>query len=233
MSLQAYRLERNLATVKSGAEDRLGNDRAAIAIWQLASKQAELAHLVIAGYRGKRYAPAAALVRTVLEELTLLAWIAAPDKADTQSKRAIRVVLQIYRDAKSKGFELPSDGENLFRQTKGRAAKKPPSFKDRLKSLDDVERNSPDGKEFWLSHLGHHELLSEVVHEGFLGPNFTDPMTRELLGFEAIVYCHQYLVLGIVCAARLSDQSRIAELAQAAYARNKPMQDEELKRLIK
>lgn len=87
--------------------------------------------------------------------------------------------------------------------------------------------------EFWASHIDHYNLLSNVVHPGFLGPDFTDPMTRELLGFETLAYGHQYLVLGTVSAVRLSDQNPLPDRAQAAYARIHTTQEAELRRLVR
>ena len=76
-------------------------------------------------------------------------------------------------------------------------------------------------------------MLSDIVHPGLLGPDFTDPMTRELLGFEAIAYGHQYLALGAVAAARLADLNGLERRVLVAYSRIHETQTRELKRLIK
>jgi hypothetical protein len=58
---------------------------------------------------------------------------------------------------------------------------------------------------------------------------FTDEMTRELLGFEALVFGHQYLTLSIV---RLSNQNASAASAQEAFGRTHRQEMDELRRLI-
>jgi hypothetical protein len=233
MSRQAYRLERQVDAIETGAEKRLGNARAALVISQTAAKLAEFGHLVVEGWRRNYYTPAAALVRTIYEEATLLGWINLDGDPERERDRAIRVALQIYRDARNRGYTLPPDGKRLLETTEGPAAKKAPSLADRTRQLDAMERRAPEGREFWVSHLGHVAMLADVVHPGFLGPTFTDQMTRELLGFNAIAHGHQYLVLGSVAAANLSDQRRLARRAQDAYARIHPTQRDELERLIK
>jgi hypothetical protein len=58
-------------------------------------------------------------------------------------------------------------------------------------------------------------------------------MTCELLGFEALVYGHQYLSLSIVSIARLSNQNALPARAQDALARIHDQEMEELQRLIR
>jgi hypothetical protein len=58
-------------------------------------------------------------------------------------------------------------------------------------------------------------------------------MTRELLGFEALVFGHQYLTLSIVSVVRLSDHNSLADRAQAAYGRIHSQEMVEMKRLFK
>jgi hypothetical protein len=108
-------------------------------------------------------------------------------------------------------------------------------MEDRAKQLDEDERkNTESGKAFWETHLDHVELLNDFVHAELGGsPIFTDPMTRELLGFEALVYAHQYLSLSIVSVVRLTGLDKPSEQAQAAFA---PIHDtgmQELRRLVK
>jgi hypothetical protein len=172
-------------------------------------------------------------VRTLFEEVTLLAWVGLPDDPEQQRKRAIRVALAVYRAARDRKYELPREAKQLLKNVRGRAATKPPSMKDRAVQLDASERSGSGGQEFWVSHISHADMLSDIVHPRFLGPDFTDPMTRELLGFEAVVYGHQYLSLGIVSAARLSDQNRLADRAKAAIERIHETETKELNRLLK
>jgi hypothetical protein len=234
MSRQAYRLERQLPAILAGADGWLGTGRAAQAVWQFAAKQSEFGHLVVAGYRKGRYSPMAALVRTLYEDATLLAWCAAPNDSEQQAPRVLRVLLDYYRRARDKGHALPPDADRMLKETSGAPARKPPSMEDRARQLDDDERGNQDGKAFWVSHLGHVELLNAYVHAELGGaPHFVDPMTRELLGCEALVYGHQYLSLSIVSIVRLSNQNALAARAQAAFARTHDDELEELQRLIR
>ena len=89
MSRQAYRLQSRLPAVRTGAQHWLASGRAGQAVWQFATKQSEYAHLVVAGYRRERYSPVAALVRTLYEDATLLAWCAAPDNSEKQAPRVL------------------------------------------------------------------------------------------------------------------------------------------------
>jgi hypothetical protein len=203
-------------------------------VWQFAAKQSEFAHLVVAGYRKGRYSPVAALVRTLFEDATLLAWCAVPDDSEKQAPRVLRVLLDYYRTAKHKDHTLPPDAERLLIRTSGPATRKPPSMEDRARQLDKDEGGKTDGQPFWVSHLDHVEMLNDYVHAELGGaPHFVDPMTRELLGFEALVYGHQYLSLSIVSIVRLSNQNALAERAHAAFARIHPQELAELARLIR
>src|ERR1051326_7074975 len=91
VSRQAYRLERQLPAIFTGAEKRLGGTRAAQAVWQFAAKQCEFGHLVVAGHRDGRYSPTASLARTLYEDATLLAWCAIPDDSEKQAPRVVSI----------------------------------------------------------------------------------------------------------------------------------------------
>jgi hypothetical protein len=234
MSRQAYRLGRQLPAIRDGADEWLGSARSAQFVWQFAAKQSEFGHLVVSGYRAGRYSPIAALVRTLFEDATLLAWCAVPDDSEQQAPRTLRVLLEYYRRVQAKGHRLPADAAQLLKDTTGARARKPPSMEDRVRQLDDDEGAKEDGTPFWMSHLGHVELLNAYVHSELGGtPHFVDPMTRELLGFEALVYGHQYLSLSIVSIVRLSNQNALAIRAQDAFARIHDKELEELQRLIR
>jgi hypothetical protein len=231
MSRQAYRLKSQLEPIRSGAQGRLNNPRAGLAVWQVSAKQAEFAHLIVEGYRKGYFTPIAALVRTLFEDTTLLAWMSVPDDAEQQTARAIRVLRALYNDARNKGTRLPADAEQMLNVVTGAAARNPPSMEDRVRQLDEDERSS-DGEEFWSTHLDHISLLNDYVHANLSGPDFPNPVNRELLGFSVLFYGHQYLTLGIVSAVRLSGHNRLASRAQAAYERTHKEQSEELQRLV-
>ena len=234
MSRQAYRLERALPAISDGAETWLGSGRHGQVVGALAAKQVDFGHLIVAGYRAGRYSAIAALVRTLFEDTTLLAWLAIPDDSTVQAPRVMRVLLQFYRDAQNKGQKLPPDAVKLLQTTTGAAARKPPSWEDRVRQLDADEASKKGGKQFWATHVDHVELLNDYVHSHLAGTGqFNDPRTRELLGFEALVYGHQYLTLSIVSIVRLSDQNALATRAQAAYERIHAQEMNELRRLFK
>jgi hypothetical protein len=174
--------------------------------------------------------PIAALVRTLFEDATLLAWMAIPNDSTDQAPRVTRVVLDYYRDTQNKRQPLPSDAHHLLRNTTGKAARKPPSWEDRVRQLDEDEGRKDGGKPFWASHVDHVAVLNQYVHSHLGGSvTFTDEMTRELLGFEALVFGHQYLTLSIV---RLSNQNASAASAQEAFGRTHRQEMDELRRLI-
>jgi hypothetical protein len=178
MSRQAYRLESQLEHLRIGAQERLNSQRAGLAVWQLSAKQAEFAHLIADGYRKGYFTPIAALVRTLFEDTTLLAWVSQPDDSDQQTSRAIRVLRAFYNDARNKGIRLPPDAEHMLNAVRGSAARKPPSMEDRVRQLDKAERSS-GGKEFWSTHLDDHvPLLNDYVHANLSGPDFPDPVKR-------------------------------------------------------
>jgi hypothetical protein len=233
LSRQAYRLDRQLAAVRSGAESRLADPRCAVAVWQMAEKQAEFGHLVAEGYRKDRYSPISALVRTLFEDATLLAWLSMQEDAEPQASRVKQVLLQYYRECQYRGESIPPDAVALIRNAHGKAARKPPSWEDRVKQLDEQERRTVNGKPFWSSHTELVDRLNPYVHSDLSGAvRYTDPRLRELLGFQAVVYGYQYLSLSVVSVARLSDQHALGARAQAAYDRGHTSKMKELRRLF-
>jgi hypothetical protein len=234
MSRQAYRLEREVPEIFKGAEQWLGSFRHAQVVWEMACKQVDFGHLVVAGYRAGRYGAIAPLVRTLFEDATLLAWMAMPDDSTKQAPRAMQVLLRFYKDARNKGRTLPPDAVKLLNTTTGAAARNPPSWEDRVKQLDADEARKQGGKPFWATHVDHVEILDDYVHSHLAGTGqFIDPMTRELLGFEALVFGHQYLTLSIVSLVRLSNHNALADRAQAAFARIHAQEMAEMRRLFK
>jgi hypothetical protein len=125
MSRQAHRLERQLPTIRAGAEQWLGNARAGQAVWQFADRQAEFAHVIVAGYRAGRYAPIAALCRTLFEDCTLLSWCAIPNDSTHQAPRVLRVLLGYYRRAQNMGAKLPPDAVQLLKNDDGDSVSSP------------------------------------------------------------------------------------------------------------
>lgn len=233
MSHQADRLERRLPRVLSDTEARLGNVRYAQVVWGIAAKQVDFGHLVAAGYRTGRFTAIASLVRTLFEDLTLLAWMALPDDPNNQASRVRRTLLQFYREAVNKGGAIPPDGAGLLKVTTGKEARKPPSWEARVAQLEADEGAKPGGKGFWTSHIAHVEMLNDYVHSNLSGTGqFIGPIWRELLGFEALVYGNEYLLGSIIGVARLAGQDELAHRARAAYDRTHDGDMAELERLM-
>jgi hypothetical protein len=233
LSRQAYRLDSQLPAIRAGAESWLGHPRCAVAIWQLASKQAEFGHLVAEGYKKQRYSAIAALVRTLFEDATLLAWMSAPNDSEEQTPRVKQVLLDYYREARNQGDDIPPDAIDLLKNTTGKAARRPPSWEDLVRQLDADERRKPEGIAFWQSHVGHVAELNTYVHSDLGGAvQFVDPRLRELVGFRSVVYGLQYLSLSIVSVVRLSNQNALATRAQAAFNAGHGQKMDELKRLF-
>ena len=173
-------------------------------------------------------------MRTLFEDATLLAWMAIPDDSEKQAPRVIQVLLDFYRTALAKGKLIPPDAVGLLRHTAGKTARKPPSWEDRVRQLDADEAKKSDGTLFWGTHTDHVDLLNGYVHSDVgAAIIFPDSMTRELLGFQSLVYGHQYLSLSIVSIARLSNQNALAKRAQEAYDRIHHQERTELYRLLK
>ena len=142
--------------------------------------------------------------------------------------------LHYWAPGVNKGEKLPPDAVKLLNTTTGAAARRPPSWEDRVRQLDADEASKQRGTPFWTTHVQHVELLNDYVHSNLGGTGqFIDPMTRKLLGFEALVYGHQYLTLSIVSIVRLSNHNSLANRAQTAYERIHRQEVAELQRLIK
>jgi hypothetical protein len=88
--------------------------------------------------------------------------------------------------------ELPPDAEQLVVTATGRAARRPVKFQQMLKDLDELERKTPGGKEYWVSHYANFEWTSQHVHPTLYGPLVSVDPSRlnELLGLNALVYGH-------------------------------------------
>lgn len=78
VSRQVHRLERALPEIADAADKWLEHNRAGQAVWLLTAKEAELAGLVVAGYRSSRYSAVAALTRTLYEDATLAGLVRHP-----------------------------------------------------------------------------------------------------------------------------------------------------------
>jgi hypothetical protein len=229
---QARRLDAFLPDITDAVASRTSNVRYGQAVAQVAAKHAEYAHAMVECYRSVLYAPMPAMTRTVLEDASLLSWLALPDEPADQAQRLRRVVVHLYRTARNKGTKLQPDAEQLVNHTMGQAAKRPPSFEDRLRQLDDHERSIDGGIPFWESHLQGVELANDFVHANLAGPLFTDAKTHELLGFQALAVGYQYFSIGLIGAARLAGRDDIVEHANRLYERTAATRLEQRDKLL-
>jgi hypothetical protein len=229
-SHQAYRLDRASPTILEAAGRRLGQAQATDGLAVLMAKQAEFGHMLVESYRSGRYRPMAALVRTLLEDTSYLAWVATPGDPEKQTRRMLRGVLAFYRAAEQNGVKLPPAAKTLVRETTGKAARKPPSFEDRLRQLDKHEEET-GGEQFWRSHAGQIAVSNDHVHTTMAGPMFGISKAHELLGFSTLAYGHQYLTLGAVSAARVAGLDQMAERFTEAYRRVVDLQRRQLGKL--
>ena len=107
----------------------------------VAAKQAEFGRAVVDEFRAGRFSAAVSLVRPLLEMTAWIAWpICNPSEAD-QRQRVIRLVLSGYREAQHQGRELHLTLE-FARDDDRPSSRKPPSFPDMLRQLDETRRGS-------------------------------------------------------------------------------------------
>jgi hypothetical protein len=190
---------------------RFGEPRIGQLVAHVASRQAEFGRSIVGAFRTGWFSPATALVRSVLEMTAWFAWPFATSDEQEQRKRLIRLLLQGYRDAQNRGVKLPPDASELLVTTTGKAARKPVDFQQMLKDLDELERKTEGGMEYWVSHAANFEWASQHVHPSLYGPltsmNTRDP--DELVGVNALVHGHQYLAL---CAATCAIAAGLKDL---------------------
>jgi hypothetical protein len=230
---QARRLDALQPGIQPAVQKRTKEIRLGQAVAQVAAKHAEFAHALVVCYRSGLYSPMAAMTRTVLEDASLTTWAAIPDDTDKQRERLLRIAAAYYRTSEHKGTRLQPDIKRLIASVTGEAARKPPSFEDRLRQLDDHERSIEGGIPFWVSHTAGVEMSNTFVHSNLVGPMFTDDRTNELLGFQSLAVGHQYFCIGFVSIARLAGRSDVVEKINAGYERVAAIQSEQRSKLIK
>jgi hypothetical protein len=202
------------AAGKRFSEPRIGQLVAHVAV-----RQAELGRAVVDDFRQGRFGAATVLVRSMLETTAWAAWPIAHASDAEQRRRLIRLLLEGYRDALDQGLSIPPDAKRLLQTTTGKAAAKPPSFKDILGQLDALEAKTPGGIPFWVSHADHYDLASDYTHPTFAGSlsNLVDLEPMEWLGINALTHGHQYLALtGATCAV-LADLPELKAKIEARY----------------
>ncbi|MBX5468875.1 MAG: hypothetical protein IRZ21_03150 [Thermoleophilaceae bacterium] len=222
-----------LQRLYEAAGERFEEPRIGQLVTHVAAKQSEFGRGVVDAFRSGRFSVATALVRPVLEMTAWLAWpFSTPNDAE-QRRRLIRLLLQGYRDARNRGAELPPDAEKLLAETTGSAARRPVAFQQMLKDLDEIERNTEGGKEYWVSHADHFVWASQHVHPSFYGPlvRIGSMEPNELVGVNAVVYGHQYLAISAATCAIAAELQDLKRRVEERYAAVAEIQQAELERL--
>jgi hypothetical protein len=217
--------------VAAGA--RFNEPRIGLLVGHTAARQAEFGSAVVSDVMRGRFGPATVLARSMLETTAWIAWpIGHPDDGE-QRRRLIRLLLQGYRDSHNQGLTLPDDANELLKATTGKAASKPPSFKDTLEQLDALEAKTPGGVAFWFSHADHYEFASDYTHPTFAASMSADMKPLEWLGVNALARGHQYLALAGGACAIIADVPEIRSEIEARYAEVAHLQTAELARAAK
>jgi hypothetical protein len=198
-----------------------------------AAKQAEFGRGIIDAFRIGRFSAATSLVRSLLEMTAWLAWPFSTPSEHRQRQRLIQLLLQGYREARNQGVQLPADAKKLLAATTGKAARNPVKFQQMLKDLDDLERRTPGGKEYWVSHAKNFEWASQHVHPGLYGPlvSLHRHEPNELVGVNALVHGHQYLAMSAATCAIAANLEDLKTKVEQRYASVVKLQRSEIRRL--
>jgi hypothetical protein len=215
------------------AGKRFKQSRIGQLVAQVAATQSEFGRGVVEEFLGGRFSVATALTRSLLETAAWIAWpFSVPDE-EAQKARLIRLLLQGYRDAQNRGLSIPPDAADLLKTTTGKAARKPVDFQQMLKDLDALERKTPGGKEFWVSHAANFDVGSDHVHPSFYGAatGLEAANGNEVLGVNALVHGHQYLALSAAACAIAAELPDLKAAVESRYARVAELQRAQLERL--
>ncbi len=230
-SRQAYML--GTERVQEGAEKKYDEGRYGQVLAVANARQVDLGHAIVACYRTERFGSVLVLTRAILEGAAELCWAALPKVNRDPGNGLLRILAGTWRDAQQKGYVLPPDAAPLLALASRRGLKKVPSFDNQLTQLDKHERSQQGGIEHWKSHGDHYEYASKHVHPSGHGPLFTDEQTLSLLGFEGLKYSHQYFSLGGQALCQLAGLRDVELRLLKRYAAIKPIQEQELDRLLK
>jgi len=222
-----------LRRLHDAAGKRFDEPRIGQLVAHVAAKQAEFGRGIVDAFRSGRFSVATALVRPLLEMTAWLAWPFSTSSESRQRERLIRLLLQGYRDAQNRGVQLPPDAAKLLASARGRAARRPPDFQQMLKDLDELERKTPEGQEYWVSHAKNFEWASHHVHPGLYGPlvSLDKLETNELVGVNALVFGHQYLAMSAVTCAIAANLEYLKTQIEHRYESVVELQRREIERL--
>jgi hypothetical protein len=218
----------------AAASTRFDEARIGELISHVAARQSEFGRALVVEFRAGRFSAATAVVRPLLEMTVWIAWPFSASDELKQKERLIRLLLQEYRDARNLGMTLPADVQDLLAKTIGRAARKPPEFRQMLKDADEIERKTEGGTEYWESHYANWEWTSRHVHPSlfgsYLGPD--SAAENERVGINALVYGHQYLAMAGVTCAIAADLDDLKSQFEKVYASVADLQHQEIDRLM-
>jgi hypothetical protein len=221
-----------ISRLERAVGQRFGEPRAGQLVAQVAARQAEFGRSIVDTFRVGRFTAASALTRSLLEMTVWICWPLADSDLTVQRERLVRLVVDQYRAAMSRGQAVPPDASALVRGVAGRAARKPPSFEDMLIQLDRHEAEAEGGISFWSSHASLYSFTNRHVHPSMYGPLYARGAGSDgqLVGATALVYGHQHLALAAsACAIYAQDQDLETRIA-ANFAAVRDLQRAELHR---
>jgi hypothetical protein len=221
-----------LRRLHDAAGERFDEERIGQLVAHAASRQAEFGVGIVDEFRSGRFSAATGLVRPLLEMTAWLGWPFSTSNEHEQRERLIRLLLQGYRDARNRGARLPADVVTLLASTTGKAARRPVEFQQMLKDLDELERKTEGGQEYWVSHYKNFEWASRHVHPSLYGPlvRLDGSDRNELLGLNALIYGHQYLAMAAVTCAIAANFEELKSRVEHRYTSVTDLQQTELGR---
>jgi hypothetical protein len=226
---------KTMRALLNAAGTRFGEPRIGELVAHVAARQAEFGEAVISDFRHGRFSAATSLVRSMLETTVWISWALGRPDDEEQKRRLIRLLLVGYRDARSKGQEIPPDAHRLLANVTGKAARKPPSFENVLEQLDALEAKTEGGKPFWVSHAAHYDFASDYTHPETFAPavrDIDDPKPIEALGVAALTWGHQYLALAGSACAILADLAELKDQIERRYGAVADVQRAERQRVF-
>jgi hypothetical protein len=221
-----------LRRLHDAAGERFDEPRIGQLVAHVAARQAEFGRGLVGEFRAGRFSAATGLVRPLLEMTAWIAWPFSTSDERQQRARLIRLLLQGYRDARNRAVRLPPDVVTLLADTTGKAARRPVDFQQMLKDLDELERRTPGGKEYWVSHSKNFEWASQHVHPSLYGSlvGLDSLEPSEPIGVDALVHGHQYLAMSAVTCAIAASLESLRSKVEERYSSVVELQRNELAR---
>jgi hypothetical protein len=223
---------RTVDRLLTASSNRFNEQRIGELIAHVAARQSEFGSALVTDFRAGRFSAATAVLRPLLEMTVWIAWPFSASDEGKQKQRLIQLLLEQYRDVRNLGMTLPSDVVALLAQTAGKAARKPPDFRQMLKDADELEEKT-GGTQYWQSHYANWEWASRHVHPSLIG-SYIGPdaaLENERVGINALVWGHQYLAMAGVTCAIAADLDDLKSRFESVYASVADLQHREIVRL--